>query len=218
MPHSQVIVVATRNAGKIREIRQILSDLPVELEPLPDAGTIPEPVEDGQTFADNARLKALYYASATGQWCLADDSGLAVDALNGAPGVQSARYAADDWPDGADRETRDAINVTRLLAELRDTDPGQRTARFVCHLALAGQGRILIETFDTVEGVIADRPRGINGFGYDPVFHVPHLGRTAAELSPAEKNDISHRGKAVRHFAALLESLLTHRDPGTGSG
>ena len=206
---SRTIVVATGNPGKLREIHQVLESLELSLVGLETLGNICEPAEEGATFGENARAKALYYARETGQWCLADDSGLAVDALGGRPGVNSARYAIDNCPPGADRETIDAANVARLLAELRDTPDEQRTARFICHLALADPQRVLIETFDTLEGQIATELRGENGFGYDPVFFVSELGRTAAELPPAEKNRISHRGKAVRHFAKLLRSFLS---------
>jgi len=163
------------------------------------------------TFAENARAKALYYAQATGKWALAEDSGLAVDALGGAPGVRSARYAADECPPGADRSTIDRANNARLLAELEGVPWAQRTARFVCHVALADAEKVLIETFDTLEGLIATAPAGENGFGYDPVFYVPALGQTTAQLSTEQKNQISHRGKAMRHFAGLLGSFLSQQ-------
>ena len=204
------IVLATRNPGKLREIRQVLSDLPVEVTSLAVHERIPQPAETGRTFAENARQKALYYARATGQWCLADDSGLEVDALNGAPGVRSARYAAEAVDAGADRKTIDAANNARLLADLDPVDDDKRTARFVCHLALADPEGILLEACGTVEGRIARQPRGSNGFGYDPLFLLPKLGRTAAELSPEQKNAISHRGQAVRELARALAGLLAH--------
>ncbi len=168
-------------------------------------GDIDEPPEIGATFAENARTKALAYARATGQWCLADDSGLVVDALGGAPGVHSARYAADDCPAAANL---DAANNAKLLAALEGAEDEQRGARFVCHLVLADPDRVLIETFDTIEGRIAHEPRGENGFGYDPLFFVPELGCTTAQLPLEEKNAISHRGKALRQFARLLDELL----------
>ncbi len=203
------LVLATRNAGKRREIQTALGDLPIAVTGLDSFGAIPEPAETGATFAANARDKALYYAAATGQWCLAEDSGLEVDALDGAPGVLSARYAADRYPPGADRATVDQANNAKLLEALASVPPSQRTARFVCHLALGGEGGVLLETFDMVEGQIAQAPRGSNGFGYDPLFWIPSLGRTTAELSPEQKNALSHRGKAVRHFARLLRSFLS---------
>ena len=202
------IVLASRNPGKAREIRQVLGELPVRVVSLGQVGGVEEPVEEGSTFAENARHKALYYARLTGQWCLADDSGLVVAALDGAPGVHSARYAEEAFPPGADRRARDAANIAKLLAALADTPDEQRTARFVCHLALADGEHVLLETTGHVEGRITRRPRGRNGFGYDPVFLVPQDGRTAAEMSPGEKNAISHRGKAARNFARLLRSFL----------
>ena len=206
------IVLATRNSGKFREIARTLGEMPVEIVSLADFAELAEPAETGDTFAENAREKATYYALATGRWCLADDSGLEVDALNGAPGVRSARYAVDDCPPGAERETIDRANNARLLAELAGVPDEKRTARFVCHLALADAGRILIEAFDTVEGIIAHAPHGENGFGYDPLFFVPDLGCTTAELPPEKKNAISHRGKAVRQFASLLRIFLAQQD------
>ena len=204
-------MLATRNPGKVREITAALGDLPVEILPLERFAGIAEPAETGATFAANACDKALYYAAATGRWCLAEDSGLAVDALDGAPGVLSARYAADRWAPGADRATIDQANNAKLLGALAGVPPPQRTARFVCHLALAGEGRTLIETYDTVEGLIAEAPRGRGGFGYDPLFVIPSLGRTTAELPPPQKNALSHRGKAIRHFARLWRSFLAQR-------
>jgi XTP/dITP diphosphohydrolase len=202
------VVLATRNPGKQREIRAILGDLPIEIQGLDAWGSLASPEETGATFAANAAAKALYYAAATGQWCLAEDSGLEVDALGGSPGVRSARYAADRCPSGADRGAVDEANNAKLLEALAGVPQPQRTARFVCHLALAGEGRILIQTFDTVEGLIAASPRGRGGFGYDPLFWLPALGRTTAELPAQRKNALSHRGKAVRHFGRLLAGLL----------
>lgn len=203
------LAVATGNPGKLREIRQVLSDVPVDVKGLGDLPAAwPEPEETGATFAANARLKALYYARRTHLWCLADDSGLAVDALDGAPGVRSARYADDDVPAGADRARVDAANNARLLADLADTPEALRTARFVCHLALADADGVLLEACGTVEGRILREPRGQNGFGYDPVFYLEDLGRTAAQLSAEAKNAVSHRGRAVRKFAGKLRSML----------
>lgn len=209
MAATRRIVLATRNCGKLREIREVLGGLSVRVTALDAFCDIREPDETGRTFAENARQKAVYYARATGQWSLADDSGLEVDALGGDPGVRSARYAAADCSDPADRRTLDAANNAKLLNALRDVPDAQRSARFVCHLALAKGDRILIEAFDTIEGRIARAPRGENGFGYDPLFVVPELARTTAELTAEEKNAISHRGKAVRHFAELLRSFLS---------
>ena len=192
----------------------MLGSLPVQVVGLESKASIDEPPETGQTFAENARQKALYYARATGLWCLADDSGLVVDALGGAPGVHSARYAAESFPPNADRPARDAANTAKLLATLRDVPDERRTARFVCHLALADRDAILLESTGTVEGLIAREPHGANGFGYDPVFLIPACRLTVAEIPEAEKNALSHRGQAVRHFAHLLADLL---EAGKGS-
>ncbi|HDZ20859.1 hypothetical protein LCGC14_0125080 [marine sediment metagenome] len=202
------ILLATGNPGKCREIRRVLGDLPVKIVTLADAGPIDEPVEDGETFADNARAKATYYAAAAGMWALADDSGLAVDALDGAPGVRSARFAADRCAPDADRNTIDAANNARLLEDLRDVPDELRTARFVCCLALADHTNILAEVCGVIEGRIGHEPHGTNGFGYDPLFFVPELGCTTADLPPDRKNAISHRGQAVRQFKAILADLL----------
>ena len=208
----RTLVLASGNPSKLREITQTLGDLPLRVIGLGELPPIDEPVEDGRTFADNARLKALYYARVTGQWCLADDSGLAVDALDGRPGVHSARYARDDCPPGADRLALTAANNARLLRELADVPTERRTARFVCHLAMADAEGVLLETAGTVEGLIADSPRGDNGFGYDPLFLVGDRGATAAEMTADQKNAISHRGKAVRRFAAKLAEMLAERE------
>ncbi len=207
--HCHSIVVATGNPGKLREIAQILSPLEIDVTGLDAFDPIDEPAETGETFAENARDKAMYYAHATGHFCLADDSGLAVDALDGRPGVRSARYAADQCPASADRKEIDQANNNRLLAELDNVEDSKRTARFICHLALASPERVVIETFDSLEGVIARTPKGDNGFGYDPLFFLPQLGCTAAQLPAEKKNQISHRGKAVRQFVSLLQGLLT---------
>ncbi len=214
-PSRRRIVLASRNPGKVREIAAVLSDLTVEvvsLDEIDPAGAIPEPAEDHATFAENARAKAAYYARAAGCWALADDSGLEVHALGGAPGPRSARYAAQDCPAGADRQAIDAANNARLLRELKDVGEERRTARFVCHLALADGRGTLLECTGIVEGRIARAPRGRNGFGYDPLFFVPALGCTTAELPTERKNEISHRGQAARRFAALLKAMLAKRD------
>ncbi len=202
------IVAATRNPGKIREIRQVLSALGVDVLDLSAYAHVPEPEETGATFADNARDKALYYARATGGWCMADDSGLVVDALGGAPGVHSARYAADECPAGAGRHEIDAANNRKLLRELEGVSDERRTARFVCHLALASPQAVLIEASDTVEGRIGHEARGDNGFGYDPLFYLPDGSGTTAQLPCDAKNAISHRGKALRGFEKKLREFL----------
>ena len=205
------LVLASRNPGKLREIRRALGELPVRVVPVAEVHDAPAPEETRATFAENARDKALYYARATGHWCLADDSGLVVDALGGAPGVYSARYAVEDLPPDASRDEIDRANNAKLLAEMKDVPEPQRTARFVCHLAMASPQSVLLEAQGRVEGRILRTPRGENGFGYDPVFFIPSCGCTAAELSPREKNRVSHRGKAVRRFVKLLEEFLSSR-------
>ncbi|MDY6913696.1 MAG: RdgB/HAM1 family non-canonical purine NTP pyrophosphatase [Planctomycetota bacterium] len=212
MTRIRSIVLASRNRGKLREIIHTLGELPVEMVGLESFGDIAAPDETAATFAENARDKATYYARATGEWCLADDSGLEVDALNGEPGVRSARYAANDCKPDADRKTIDHANNARLLADLAGVPDEKRTARFVCHLALADGKQVIIETSGAIEGRIAHAPRGENGFGYDPLFFVPTLGCTTAQLAPEKKNAVSHRGQAVRQFAALLRSMLAEND------
>ena len=208
MSTDRQMVVATGNPGKVREIRAVLGDLPVEVLSLDALAPVPEPVEDGRTFAENARLKASYYARRTGLWCLADDSGLAVDALDGQPGICSARYAADACDRRANRQTIDAANNAKLLRELEPVPDEQRTARFICHLALADPHGVLLESCGVIEGRIGHEPAGENGFGYDPLFYVGELGCTTAQLSPERKNEVSHRGQAVRAFRPMLRDML----------
>jgi len=184
----------------------------VELPALEALEGIDEPAETGNTFAENARQKALYYSSATGLWCLADDSGLVVDALDGEPGVRSARYAAERFTPNADRRQRDAANTAKLLEALENVPAGRRTARFVCHLAMAGPKAVLLEATAAVEGAITAEPTGENGFGYDPVFLVPRFGLTIAQMPADLKNSLSHRGQAARQFAELLGRLLGRQE------
>jgi XTP/dITP diphosphohydrolase len=198
------ILVATTNPGKIAELKAML-DIDVELVGLADFEGIAEIEEDGVTFAENARKKALGYAKAAGLWTIADDSGLVVDALDGAPGVKSARFSGGK---NADRTLLDHKNMAKVLKLLKDVPREKRTARFVCHLCLASPDKILIETAGTLEGLIAEREIGENGFGYDPIFFVPHLEKTVAELTRDEKNAISHRGNAIRKLKPLLDKLL----------
>ncbi len=210
MPSGFKILLAGRNPGKVREISDTLAPLGirvVSLEQIDPNGQISAPAENGETFAENARAKASYYARASGLPALADDSGLLVDALGGAPGVHSARFAQDNFPPQASRADIDKANNAKLLGALDDIEESKRTARFVCCLALSDGQKILAEASGTVEGVIAHKPRGHNGFGYDPLFFIPSLGRTAAELTPEEKNRISHRGQAVRKFAEMLKEM-----------
>ena len=183
------LVVATRNERKRRELAAILAGLPVEVVRLDAYPGAPDVEETGATFADNARLKALSAAGHTGEWAVADDSGLEVDALGGRPGVYSARFSGP----GA----TDAANNALLLSLLKDVPPDQRTARFRCAIALASpEGETWVDE-GTCEGVIAGAPRGEGGFGYDPLFIVPELGMTFAELPAEVKNRISHRARAL---------------------
>jgi XTP/dITP diphosphohydrolase len=198
------LVVATRNAGKVREIGALLADVGWAAVGLDALGVAESPEEEAveafDTFAENAGAKARYFAARTGLPALADDSGLVVDALGGAPGVRSRRFAA---PDLARGERQDQANNRRLLELLAEVDDAARTARFVCAAALVWpEGREVVRT-GTLEGRIAHVPRGEGGFGYDPVFFVPEEGCTLAELAPERKNALSHRGSAVR---ALLEA------------
>lgn len=196
------IVFATSNPHKVGEVRAVLTPLGIHVVSLDETGvTVPEPAEDGLTFEDNARIKAIAYATALGSPCLAEDSGLEVDALGGAPGVHSARYSGTLGT----RAERDQRNNEKLLRELEHVPEAERTARFVCALCFANRdGRVVAETRGTYDGVIARAPRGNNGFGYDPLLYLPDVKRTSAELSPEEKNARSHRGKAVRAMAEWL--------------
>jgi XTP/dITP diphosphohydrolase len=194
----RALLVATTNPGKLREIRTLMSDAPVELLGLSDLPPIEEPEETGETFQENARLKALHYASHTGLWTVAEDSGLVIDALDGEPGVLSARFLRLD----ASYNERFAEIFRRLNAR-----PGQpRTARFVTALACADRGKIVYETTGFIEGEIAESPRGSGGFGYDPIFLYPPYGRTLAEVSQPEKIAVAHRGIAFRTFAEWLKA------------
>jgi XTP/dITP diphosphohydrolase len=197
------VLLATRNAGKVREIREIAAGRPLLWRSLAEFPELSDIEESGAKFAENARLKALYYAEQTGLCTLADDSGLEVDALGGAPGVRSARFA------GTAHDA--AANNRKLVALLAEVPPERRTARFRCAMALARGGQVVLETAGVFEGVIIDQPRGVNGFGYDPHFLVPDLGCTAAELPSDEKNAHSHRGQALRAMLAEIESLYRMR-------
>ncbi len=189
--HFHRLVVATRNQGKLREFRSLLAPAGLEVAGLSDVSLDRDCEETGLSFAENARLKAAFYSRECELPVLADDSGLEVFALGGRPGIYSARYAGP----GA----TDAERIERLLMELKAVG-GDRAARFVCALALALRGEILLESEGECRGVIADRPRGTNGFGYDPIFYFPELARTYAELSEAEKNRYSHRARAVQNL------------------
>ena len=203
---STEIIVATGNPHKVEEIREILAVHGFRVLSLTDVGAegIPEPEEDGDTFAHNARIKATQYARAINRMVLADDSGLAVDALGGAPGVFSARWSGL----GVTREERDNANNKKLLEELALTPSDRRTARFVCAMCLsAADGSVIAETVGEFHGSIGTNTQGVNGFGYDSLFVVDGNGRTSAELTSQQKNDRSHRGAATR---AMAKFLATH--------
>ncbi|HUI84777.1 MAG TPA: RdgB/HAM1 family non-canonical purine NTP pyrophosphatase [Candidatus Binatia bacterium] len=194
------VLVATSNAGKIRDLIGAAAAHDVVVEMLPDYSSISPVVEDGATFEANARKKAEHYSKhAPGEVVIADDSGLEVGALGGAPGVRSARYAADEH-DKAELASDDEANNARLLRELHDVPDEFRTARFVCVIAAARNGHTLASFHGRAEGIILRAPRGTNGFGYDPLFYFPEIGRTFAELSAEEKARYSHRGAAFRAF------------------
>ena len=191
------ILLATTNPGKIREIRGILADAPVDLVTLADLPAIPEPDENGTTFADNARLKALYYEAAAGMPSVADDSGLEIDALDNAPGIHSARWHGDDYP----------VKFRKIYELFAEKGLATSAARFVAAVAFADNGRVAFESRGVVEGTIAPEPKGSHGFGYDPIFFYPPLGCTLAEVDGAVKEGVSHRGAAFRAFRDyLLES------------
>ena len=192
---SATLLVATTNPGKLNEIAGILEGVPVRLVTLTDCAPVAEPEETGATFGENARMKARYYATATGLVSVADDSGLEIDALDNAPGVHSARWHGSDYP----------AKFRKIQELFRERSVTGSTARFVCHIAVARGNALLFEARGIVEGQIAAEPRGTNGFGYDPIFFYPPFGCTLAELDSARKSSVSHRGKA---FAALREWLV----------
>jgi len=191
------LLIATLNPGKVKEYEELLAGLPLELTYPPQEGLDIEVAETGESFAENARLKAAAYARASGLLTLADDSGLEVDALGGDPGIRSARYAGK----GASDEGRYRL----LLEKLREVPWEERTARFRCVIAVATPEGQIRTAEGTCEGIIAFAPRGEHGFGYDPVFYFPEYGMTMAELSPATKNKISHRARAAQGVRDILE-------------
>jgi XTP/dITP diphosphohydrolase len=208
------ILIATSNPGKLRDFSGAAKPHGIEIAGIPNFASLPTVVEDGLTFEENARKKAEAYSlAASGEIVVADDSGLEVDALNGAPGVHSARYAAPDLfdiqPHLADANTDDQANNARVLRELKNVPYEKRTGRFVCVLAAARDGETLATFRGVAEGIILEAPRGTNGFGYDPLFYFPQIQKTFAELSAEEKAQYSHRGAAFRQ---LLKWCST-RDP-----
>jgi XTP/dITP diphosphohydrolase len=194
------IIVATRNAGKVNEFKEMLGRLGYDVESLLDYETAPETDETGSTFEENAELKSREAAAYFGHAVLSDDSGLEVDALDGAPGVYSARFAGEDKSDEA--------NNALLLEKLADVPTEKRTARFVCALSLAKPSGETLTVRGTMEGVIGFERKGTNGFGYDPLFVIPSLNQTAAELTKSEKASISHRGQALRKLELALTTFL----------
>jgi XTP/dITP diphosphohydrolase len=208
------ILIATSNAGKLRDFAGAAVRHGIEVAGIPEFSSLPSVVEDGLTFEANACKKAEAYSRyVPGEMVVADDSGLEVDALNGAPGVHSARYAAPDLhnkePHEADANTDDEANNARVLRELRGVPHAQRTGRFVCVLAAARDGRTLATFRGTAEGIILEGPRGGNGFGYDPLFYFPEIGKTFAELTAEEKAQYSHRGAAFRELLEWRASAST---------
>ena len=198
------IVVATRNAHKFRELKALLRVPGIRYHSLAEFPRARPAAERGRTFAENAAIKARAAARATGCWAIADDSGIEVDALRGAPGVRSARFAG--------RHGDDRANNDRLLQKLRGRAPSQRRARYRCVLALARPGRGVVAVSDGVwEGRIADAPQGRGGFGYDPIFWLPRLRKTAAQISAAMKNRLSHRAKAASGMRRVLRRVVTSR-------
>ncbi len=199
------LVLATKNSGKILEIKELIRNLPVEIVACSAYKDIPEIVEDGETFEDNATSKALGVAKATGEVALADDSGLEVDALHGAPGVHSARFAGEGIPRGRER---DRANYEKLLSLLEGVEDAGRTARFRCVVAIATpDGRVRL-AHGVCEGKIASAPRGYGGFGYDPVFIPNGHSKSFAELPQETKNSMSHRAGALKAVLPLIEELF----------
>lgn len=198
------IIFATGNEGKMREIRLILGDLGCPVLSMKEVGADPEIVEDGQSFSENAEIKARAVWACTGDIVLADDSGLVIDYLNGEPGIYSARYLGED--------TSYEIKNRTLIDRMKEAPEEERTARFVCNIAaVLPDGRVL-HTEAAMEGVIAHEPAGNGGFGYDPILLIPEFGVTSAELSIEQKNQISHRGKALEAMKAELKQILGEDD------
>ncbi len=194
------IVFATGNEGKMKEIRLILADLGMEILSMKEAGVCLDIVEDGATFGENAAIKAKAVWEKTGGIVLADDSGLVIDYLNGEPGIYSARYMGED--------TSYEIKNQALIDRLKDAKGAERSARFVCNIAAVLPDGQVVHTEETMEGLIAETPAGAGGFGYDPILYIPEFGKTSAELSIEEKNQISHRGKALEAMKHKLKEIF----------
>lgn len=200
MSDRKKIVFATGNAGKMREIREIFADMEVEVCSMKELGIHIPIEENGRTFEENAVIKAKAVAKACGEIVLADDSGLEIDYLNKEPGIYSARYMGEETPY--------SVKNANLVERLKGVPKSQRTARFVCAIAAIFPDGEIRTTKGVIEGRIGDGEKGTNGFGYDPIFYVPELGKTTAELSNNEKNEISHRGKALREMKEELKKKL----------
>lgn len=198
------VIIATKNPGKAREFEHIFAPRKIAVKTLLDFPEIPEVEETGLTFEENATLKAVAVSQALNKMVIGDDSGLMVDALEGRPGIYSARYAGEP--------KNDQNNTNKVLSELTGVPEAERTARFYCALAVAVPGQETFTVSGTCEGRILEAPRGTNGFGYDPVFYVPDKGCAMAELSADEKNRISHRANALKKLDNLLDSILVRAD------
>lgn len=194
------IIFATGNAGKAREVAMMFADMNVCVKTLREAGIEAEIIEDGKTFAENARIKAETIAKYTDKIVLADDSGLIIDYLNGEPGIYSARYMGED--------TSYDIKNSRILERMAGVPESERTARFVCAMAAVMPDGEVIETEGIMEGIIGCGIAGSNGFGYDPVFYLPQFGKSSAEITPEQKNKVSHRGKALRMMQTELKKRI----------
>lgn len=197
------VIFATGNEGKMKEIRMILKDFPVEVVSMKEAGIDADIVEDGKTFEENALIKARTIMKMTGDIVLADDSGLEIDYLDKAPGIYSARFLGED--------TSYDIKNNYILDKLKDVPDEARTARFVCAMAAVFPDGEEITRLGTVEGIIGYEIAGENGFGYDPIFYLPEYGCTSAQLAPEKKNEISHRGKALRALTEAIAPKLMQR-------
>ncbi|ANB56359.1 non-canonical purine NTP pyrophosphatase, RdgB/HAM1 family [Anoxybacillus sp. B7M1] len=195
------VIIATKNAGKAREFEALFNEKGMQVKTLLDFPNCPDVEETGDTFAENARLKAEAMAAYFQQMVIADDSGLSIDALDGRPGVYSARYAGEEKDDQA--------NIAKVLKELKGVPFEQRTARFHCTLAIAIPGRPTVIVEGTCEGYIAEEPKGENGFGYDPIFYVPEKNKTMAELPKEVKNKISHRADALAKLNEKWDTIIS---------
>lgn len=194
------IIFATGNEGKMKEVRMILKDLGLPVLSMKEAGVQADIVEDGTTFEENAKIKAVAVQKLTGALVLADDSGLEIDYLNKEPGIYSARYMGEDTPY--------SVKNANLISRLAGVPDEQRTARFVCAIAAAFPDGQVLTTRGTIEGIIGYEERGENGFGYDPIFYLPEYKKSTAELSPEEKNALSHRGRALRQMEEELRKRI----------